>query len=233
MSCRDRVGRGATLATLLATALCCAPSSKSAEVPVATFVRRLYADTVPFDEGRSYGPEAVPVLLSMLADPAEKAHWHTIVLTLGMIGDQRAVDPLKAFVRSGGSEVVSEDVFSAKSNTLLALGYIVNQSGDRRALDYLAASLDPGVWSNQRGLEWVSPYQDVMDRDVHLATMAVMGLALSGHDEAERVLRSFKPTQVDGQFRARTSRVVEQALVEHRRVARAGLSAYYRDDPSP
>ena len=232
MSCRDRVGRHTPLALLLATALCCTPPSERKKVPVATFVRQVYADTVPFDEGRSYGAEAVPTLLSMLANPAETAHWANVVLTLGMIGDAQAVDPLVAFLRSGGSEVVSEAVFAAKTNTLLALGYIVNHSGDGRALDYLVASLDPEVWTSQRRLEWVSPYQDVLDRDLHLVTMAVMGLSLSGHGEAGRVLRDFQSTEVYSRFRTHLSGVVDHALVAHRKIAREGLSEYYRDDQS-
>jgi hypothetical protein len=203
------------------------PLRKNSNIDVADFVRAVYVGGVPFDEASSYGAEAVPILVSMLSNRQEMANWHNIVVTLGMIGDARAVDTLIAFVSSGGPEVVSDDVHLAKINTLLALGYIVNASGDKRALAYLVESLDPAVWTDSRGLKWVSPLQAVSDRDVHLATMAVIGLAVSGHVEAGRVLHNFKSSDLFRRFQASMNGVVEQALIEHAKVAGMGLYEYY------
>jgi len=72
----------------------------SAEQPmdVKEFVRRIFIEGVPYEEARKYGPTDVPTLLKMLADPKEEAYRTNIVVTLGIIGDERAVDPLIAFL---------------------------------------------------------------------------------------------------------------------------------------
>lgn len=174
MSICNRIKLVVFLAALFPSAVHGDPPSKNSKIGIAEFVRSVHVEGVPFDEASRHGPAAVPALVSMLSNKKETAHWNNIVVTLGMIGDARVVDTLIAFVGSGGPEVVSDGVYKAKTNTLLALGYIVNKSGDKKALAYLVESLDPVVWRDRRGLKWVSPLQNARDRDVHLATMAVI-----------------------------------------------------------
>ena len=71
-------------------------------MPVESFVRQTFVHGVPYATASQYGPDTVPKLLAMLNDPAEKDYWANIVITLGMIGDARAVDALIAFVEKGG-----------------------------------------------------------------------------------------------------------------------------------
>jgi hypothetical protein len=69
------------------------------------------------------------------------------------------------------------------------------------------------------------------ERSQQLSTLAVIGLALSGHPEAKTTLRSLGenlkamgPTT----FARQMSSVVEEAKKTHETVAKEGLAAYYQ-----
>lgn len=205
----------------------------SAEQPmdVKEFVRRIYVEGVPYEEASKYGPQDVPTLLQMLEDPKEEAYRTTIVVTLGIIGDERAVDPLIAFLSRGVTGTLSHSEYTAKTSVLMALGYLVNKSGSKKALTYLMDSLDPAVWA-KRKVNWTSPYQATMDdRNVQLSTMAILGLALSGQPAAAEALRSLQKaprTKAAEKFQAQVSQVVAEALKSHEMIAKQGLAEYYR-----
>lgn len=205
----------------------------SAEQPVdiKDFVRRIFVEGVPYEEASKYGPQDVSTLLEMLADPKEEAYRTTIVVTLGIIGDERAVDPLIAFLSQDVKGTLSHSEYTAKTSVLMALGYLINKSGSQKALTYLTDSLDPAVWA-QRQVNWTSPYHTTMeDRNVQLSTMAILGLALSGHPAAAEALRSLqKPprTKAAEEFQAQVSQVVTEALKAHEMIAKQGLVEYYR-----
>ena len=195
------------------------------------FVRRIYFEGIPVEASRRLDPDtAVPTLLGMLADPREERYWSNIVITLGMMGDERAVEPLMQFLEQGpAGQRLSSHHFVAKCRVLMALGYLVNRNGNQKALDYLKSSLNPGQWQ-RRGLKWVSPHHPSADgRDYQLTDMSILGLALSGRPEAGEALHALQQpatNAADKQFRARVSDVVQTALSAHGEIARDGLVKY-------
>ncbi|HWM93103.1 MAG TPA: hypothetical protein VN493_20235 [Thermoanaerobaculia bacterium] len=197
------------------------PATPAAPVDIRTFVSRLYIHGVPYEEASRFDAETtVPVLLAMLADPEEEQLWPNIVVTLGMIGDERAVEPLIEFLQQEVEGTLSHNHYIAKSSVVMSLGYVINRTGSRRALDFLVESADPETWSH-RSLFWASPYHGTdAERDRQLATMSILGLGLSGHPEAAEVLRTL-PGPAD---------VIDTALEAHRHIERMGLGAYYREE---
>jgi HEAT repeat protein len=168
----------------------------------------------------------------MLADSNEEEYWPNIVITLGMLGDERAIDPLIKFLEQAvPGKQLSRSHYIAKTGVLMALGYLINKSGSQKALTYLRESLNPNAWS-QRALSWSSPFnQDVEARDLQLTKMAILGLALSAHPAAAEALRSLqKPPQNEAErkLQARLSPTVAEALQEHRTIGTEGLVNYDR-----
>ena len=205
----------------------------SAEAPsmdIEQFVRQTFIHGIPYEEATKYAPSVVSELLNMLADPDEEAHWTNIIVTLGMLGDERAVDPLIAFLTKGEGEL-SQTRFRAKTSALMALGYLTNKTKNEKALTFLKESLNPDVWE-RRGVTWASPYhENIKDRNLHLSKMAILGLALSAQPSAAESLRSLqKPAENEParQFRARMSDVVSGALREHELIVEKGLTEYDR-----
>lgn len=197
---------------------------------VREFVHQIYIHGVPYEEASKFGSDAVPVLLSMLEDPKEDPYWANIAITLAIIGDDRAVEPLRNFIQEGSGEL-SMPRFNAKTSAIMALGYLVNKSENRETLDYLIKSLDPKVW-DERGVRWTSPIKmETDDRNVVMTSNAILGLGLSGQPQAAEALQALQQpgrTDEEKEFREKVAPVVEEALKAHAIIAEEGLIAYYR-----
>lgn len=198
---------------------------------VQEFARRTYFEGVPYEQASQYGRAAVPVLVAMLKDQKEAAHWSTVAITLCMIGDETAAKPVIEFINKGVEGELSPTEYAAKSNALMALGYLVNKSQSREAFAYLKASLKPGVWV-ERNIQWSCAAQvNEAARDQALCKKAILGLALCGTPEAAEALRSLQqpgPTPASTILRGAVSDLVGEALKEHEKVSTDGLSDYYK-----
>ena len=198
---------------------------------IRDFVRQTFIHGVPYEEASKYDSGMVPVLLEMLNDPAEEEHWANVAVTLCIIGDERTVDPLIAFIGKDVPGTLSHSHYVAKTSAIMAMGYLINKTGDEKALAYLQDSLKPEMWE-ERKTTWASPYQaSTTDRNLQLSKMAILGLALSGHPAAAEALRSLqKPatTEAGKRFQAQVSDVVSEALRSHEMISKEGLAGYYR-----
>ena len=202
---------------------------------IRNFVRQVYIHGLPLQEVEKFdAATTVPILLEMLGDAREEEHWPNIVATLGMLGDVRAVDPLIQFAEKEVPGPLSDAHYNAKLSAVMALGYIVNKGKSDKALRYLAAGLDPDVWT-QRGIKWSNPRQSdqaAVRRD--LITMSILGLAVSGNRTAAETLRAHGRSATTPQakrMRAELPNVddtLRDALEANERIARSGLKEYYR-----
>jgi len=168
----------------------------------------------------------------MLDDAREAPYWANIVVTLGMLGDTRAVAPLIRFIaRSEEGQELTTAQSVAKTSAVMSLGYIVNKTGMGDAFTFLAEGVDPQVWEN-RDIRWSSAfYPSAKERNTQLATMSILGLAISGRPEAGKILRELqvpvdqRSTDVRQRLPGIES-VVEAALKEHAKISREGLEKY-------
>jgi hypothetical protein len=194
----------------------------SPSLPIEEFVRQTYFHGVPYREATAYGPAVVPKLLEMLSDPREEEHWKNIVVTLCLVGGREVAGPIERFIGTPAGEVLSRPSYDAKSNAIIALGYLVHRTGSEEALSYLAAGVDPERWRER--LSWQSPYVPLEARDEQLAQLAILGLALSGRPAALAVLeaqRDEKHAQTP-QMRG----VIEEAIATNQTIQRRGLASY-------
>jgi hypothetical protein len=202
---------------------------------ISTFVHQIYIEGIPYEEAIRFDPASVlPILLGMLADPKEEQYWPNIVVTLGMLGDERAVDPLIQFLKEDAAGPLSHSRYKAKTSVVMSLGYIVNKNGSKKALEFLIDSVDPAVWT-RRGIMWKSPYHRTeAERNQQLTIMSILGLALSGNQQALTLLRSLRrvpATRQAASLRAQipgVDEVLKEAIEANEKIAKRGLAAYYR-----
>jgi hypothetical protein len=143
-------------------------------------------DGVPWAECTQLGNESVPYLTGVLTiknnhlvSDHSKAN---AVVCLGILGDPRAVGPLRNYLEAGRGRV-SVAQYLGKVSVLWALGAIANQSRDERALQYLIEGLDSSVWSSR--VHWVSPHHDTSAAlNIHLARESMQALAISASAQA-------------------------------------------------
>ncbi|TPK49604.1 hypothetical protein FJ492_00460 [Mesorhizobium sp. B2-5-4] len=186
---------------------------------VRAFVRQVFIHGLPYKEAGLYQASAIPPLLAMLQDPTESDSWANVAVLLGMIGDERVVEPLISFIQAEpGPTGLSAARYRAKTSALMALGYLVNRTGNQGALAYLQQSTRPEVWA-QRGAMGIAPFQaSTSERDVDFSKQAILGLALSGRPEAAQTLRAIQdPALAD---------LASEALKEHQKIASEGLASY-------
>jgi hypothetical protein len=197
---------------------------------VQDFVRQTFVHGVPYEDASRYGAAAVPTLLAMLSDPSQAQYWPNIVVVLGMIGEEAAVEPLISFIQAGGGKPGATQ-YRARTSALMSLGYIVNKTGSPRALAYLRDGVRPETWET-RSVTGTAPFQaSTVERDNDFSKYAILGLALSGKPEAAETLRSLQqaaPTERQRSFQAQVGDMVSDALNEHQAVATEGLAGYYR-----
>jgi hypothetical protein len=178
---------------------------------VRVFVRRHYAEGVPMDVASTYTAQDADVLLGMLANPGADAEFlPEIVTTLCYIGNEKAIDPLIAFVNAPPASLWA---FRAQKAALLQLGTLVNQVRARnaapaeteRALNLLStvasapdraralatprlqAARAEAAGAAQAGRRAVTPpTQDQLAAE--LAISATLGMAYSGHPRVQAAL---------------------------------------------
>ncbi len=173
----------------------------------------------------------VPRLRVQHGRSGEEEYWSNIVVALGIVGEESAVDPMIAFIAKGEEGTMSRAQYTAETSAIMSMGYLINKTGNEKALNYLKDCLNPQVWS-ARGPAGASPYAaSVEERDRDLSKYAVLGLALSGHPSAAALRRSLQePSTVASlqTFQTGVSDVVSEALSAHEKIAEAGLEEYYR-----
>jgi hypothetical protein len=122
------------------------------EAQVKDLVRARYHHGLPYVKAAQFNAEAVPILLAMLADEKEEEFWSNIILVLGIIGDERAFEPLIGFLEQPRSGEISSDLFGALRSVSSALGHMAAK-GHMQSLAYLMANTRPEVWE-KRKVRW-------------------------------------------------------------------------------
>jgi len=180
---------------------------------------------------QAYDVSVSPLLGEMLNSPVEKADRGRIATLLGAVGDERAADALISFVeKPADTEHITFEHEDARNSAMRALGYLVNRTGDERALKYLTDSLTPGVW-RQRGLTGMAAgARSYEEYDRALSRQAIFALAYSGHPAAAEAITSLQRSPSAGQAAFRNSlsdSTLTQWLEVHRLVAERGLAGMY------
>jgi len=202
----------------------------AAPVNVEAFVQQIYFEGIPYEQASQYGQDDVPKLLAMLKDSKNKSFRSNIIVTLGIIGDERAVEPMLEVLESAGDQLKPED-FAAKSSVLMSLGYLINKSQNQKALAYLKSHSTPEGWQGSHLTTAEGLQTSTDERSQQLSTLAVIGLALSGHPEAKTTLRSLGENvkaMGTNTFAKQMSSVVDEAMKAHEAIAKEGLAAYYQ-----
>jgi hypothetical protein len=97
----------------------------------------------------------------------------------------------------------------------VALGWLVHKSDDREALELLIEATD-GNWWVARGIDWSTPiHRTREDLVASLVTKAIIGLTLSGTEEAEIRLAQLQG-QLDPNARAAALSRGERAVMTER-----------------
>lgn len=208
------------------------PPSAGEEPPedVREFVRQVFVHGVPFELASQYGPEDIPPLEALLRDPSEPAIFRAnAAATIGMIGEEDSASVLIAFIEEEAPQETAPDSYRVVSTAVLSLGYVANLAESEQALNYLIERLDPGAWEGSEVPRAAFQASEI-ERDVDLSKHALLGLALSGREEAREAIQAMQaPSRGEAVFESQVGSLAEEALRENEAVAEKGLEGYYAD----
>lgn len=160
-------------------------------IPIEMVARGAFIDRVPMGLDQYYGQPDVEVLAEMLSEPYWQPRHSQILSLIGLITDGNDAD-VDTIIHQG---ILDEGVVAAAG---IALGYVVNRTGSRKALQALFDFASAGGRAEVAG---------------------IMGLGLSGHPEAGAMLNTVTTAHAD---------VLADALINYQRITEFGLNEYYR-----
>ena len=182
------------------------PEAPSDPQAVLAFVSQVYAHGVPFAEASEFSPEDVPVLEQVIelkgASSAGEPNFEVVgnaVATLGAIATEEATEALREYLLSDPSAEISVEETVAKADTLIALGWAVNQTGNNELLSLLLDGSSSDWWAEVAGVDWKTPaFATREDLIEYLVAKAILGLTLSGAHEARLRLEQIRSEVVPG-----------------------------------
>jgi hypothetical protein len=218
-----------------------ASTAGGAPMPVEEFVTQIYFEGLPLDKAAEYGKEAVQPLLGILAAPSMVRYHENAALTLGMIGEEEAVEPLIAYVRRGpegsgtrGAEATADDAsraaYKGRVGAIIGLGYLANRADSERAVDFLIEQSRPEAWRGNMLQRLPTREAPAAGAAEDLSKYAITALGLSADQRVAERLRSLAGEGAragESAFLAQAKDVIGQSLQILDEVSRKGVVGYY------
>ncbi len=128
----------------------------STDLSVEEFVRKIFIHGVPFEKAKNFQSDAnINTLTNKLEtdciqpDDLESPFCSNIVVTLGIIGgdDEEAVRKMIWFIKKTKGKLTVPE-FRAKTSSIIALGYLINDNKSSRAANTALGFLKARLWKN-------------------------------------------------------------------------------------
>jgi HEAT repeat protein len=194
--------------------------ARPAAMDVYQVVRTTYYHGIPYELAHGLGPEAVPTLLELLGREEEREHWANIVLVLGMIGDDRATEPLIDFLERRFTGEVDPATYRALLEVPASLGFLARDPSSR-AFAYLRDGTSLEAWQD-KGLRWTLPALRDEDRAVLMVRRSITGLGLSGSEAAREHLKAIERSPEYSRLRQYVEDNVTEAIQTNERIQSLG-----------
>ncbi|RMH35542.1 MAG: hypothetical protein D6690_08480 [Nitrospirae bacterium] len=200
--------------------------------PIETFVERLFIHGVPYRTASRYTDADATKLetrfqQACLSQRVESPFCSNMAVTLGILAKPSSIPLMRSFIDKPRTQMELPE-FRAQTSAVIALGYAINKTDDSATLDLLERRLWPSDW--QPVLDRISLHTSLQLTHAQLATelqrATIIGLALSGHEQAMHILRDLLTN--DAIQRDRGLRfLVQEALSANHVIAASGLVCYY------
>jgi hypothetical protein len=213
-------------------------AARAKKVPVDEFVSQIYFDGLPLDKAAGYGDESVDPLIAILRDPSRRRYHENAALTLGMIGSERAVEPLIAYIQNRREFAAPQPVepeasraaHKGRVGAVMGLGYIVYRGGSKTALNFLK---DNATLEMVRRLGMDDTSSDEVKKQ-DLTKYFLLSLGISGNVEAAAHLKRLQQ-QVTGadwapRRKTKSDEILAKGLELHAQIVREGLLNYYASE---
>lgn len=203
----------------------CATAEPAVEDVVHQVVRAAYYHGLPYQLAHGLGPEAVPTLLELLERDEEREHWANVVTVLGMIGDDRATEPLIDFLERRFTGRVDGAAYRALLEVPASLGLLARDPSSR-AFAYLVDGTSLEAWQG-RALPWVVPPLQPADRDLLMLRRSIVGLGFSGTEAGRESLLGVRRSLVGSNLERALRDNIAEALWASERIQDLGYERFF------
>jgi len=188
-------------------------------------IREHYPHGFPVSVGLNLPSEDAEKVADLLVDETEMQWWPNALAALGLMGADISFETIRSFIERQNADTFSNPfVFRALATAPIALGYYVNVTGDKEALDYIIKSATPNrVLENSQFNAMISGNRDEAET-LSGSFVAALSLAVTEDDTALEALSGLPSDS--GDFQAVVSSQTEEANTEYRKVKELGLEAY-------
>lgn len=208
-----------------------ASSEDNTVLTIDTFVRQLHIHGVPYDKASKFTSEDLPKLYEILSSQEDQEYWSNAIITVCIIGDEKSLPIINEFITSKRGNNISEDDYTAISSAIISLGYFINNTNSKDAINILTNYSNPNYWDQA---DWISPYhENDEERNMQLSSYAVLGMGLSGNPDLLHSLQKMKiPTndKLQKQFQAQYTELIEEAIIHNEKISKIGLEEYYKSN---
>lgn len=190
------------------------------------FIISDFFEGIPLIEAKEFAGNDDAYLREFLSDPEMVNHHPAALTILALSGTKEAEQTLVKYVVTGKGEIDS-GAFAAKSDAVMALGYMANLTKGELGFGVLKQTFEKGGWKDL-GVEWSFDFsKDPLAVEQSLYNMSLIGLALSGHDDARQMfdVAYEQAKSADGEW-AVTTQDVEEYMKEYEKVRKMGLFEY-------
>lgn len=194
---------------------------------IINFVRQPWDHGIPFQVASRFEVSQTPILLNMLTNPEYARFSGNITATLSAIGSSEAVGKIIRHLEGDIQDAANG--YAGRIGIPISLGWLVHQSGNQQALDYLVAHAEPDAWKGVAP-SLSLPKMKEEERNMDLAWAAITGLSLSGHPTAGVKIRSMLDEARSGKSSFITNQdieVLDDLFQTWMIVSEHGLIGYY------
>lgn len=218
-------------ATLLFLVMTWVPSQALANdlMPIDDFVQQTFIEGLPYMEASMYSEDDLPVLIDLLSQHQYIDYWGNIVAVMSVIGSQEAVDAVIDFIENDPMGDLGEVHYKAKKTALYGLGYAIHKNKNKKAREYLVASLNLDIWKMRNISNMAERHASINERNLDLSKSALFGIALSGTIKTNQILKDLeKKDKKDSKIKAHVEKYLPQLILENEKIKKDGLVKYYK-----
>lgn len=194
------------------------------EAALLDYLSRIHLHGMRAGDARAFSRDHLPLLRALLRDPEADEVRHNVVLLLGYLGDADTAADLVAFLDSGSGELEGHEL-AARLAVPYSLANLAH-AGHDAPLAWLLDAASPERRAAHRP-DWTFGALAGERLDEVVARLALMSLGASGRHEAAAYLEDLRAT---GRHRPDWHDNVEEALIQHRRIAAIGWDEVYGVD---
>lgn len=206
--------------------------SALASTDLEVFVTTHYHHGVPVDQARKFGKKAVPQLIRFLEDEKFKQAWPNIIVMLGLLEDEKAVQPLVNFLEKKFTGPVDDITYQALVVVPNSIA-LASAGKNAEAEEYILKGMENNNWRQKGKIRWSYKLLSEDDQPLLLRKLSIEAAGKIGTEKARDALQKIKQDSLKERQRVQKILIpsIDKALVQHQRISSGDRRSLFEQAP--